>query len=68
MGMCFTNSNDRSDIDVQQLKSIDIVECAIEGQFKSPILNKRLLEKKTNDKVDSTSNNNVINLINSNKT
>ena len=63
MGMCFTNSNDRSDIDVQQLKSIDIVECAIEGQFKSAILNKRLLEKKTNDKVDSTSNNNVINLI-----
>ena len=60
MGMCFTNSNDRSDIDVQQLKSIDIVECAIEGQFKS---NKRLLEKKTNDKVESTSNNNVINLI-----
>ena len=53
MRMCFTNSNDRSDIDVQQLKSIDIVEYAIEGQFKSPILNKRLLEKKTNDKVDS---------------
>lgn len=44
------------------MKSIDIVECAIEGKFKSPVMNKRLLEKKTNDKVESSSNN-VINLI-----
>ena len=55
-----TKDRNEIDVNVQQLKEIDVVECSIEGNFKSPIM-QGFFEKKTNDKNDSTSN--VYNLV-----